>query len=430
MKTKIYKISLLLSLFAFIISCDSDDFTGDSTLTATNPSLSVTLGFNNSESLVETDAVYPFTVTLSETQIVNVSVNLSFVSGTATPGEDFDFPAHVVIKAGQTSASGEITIMADELIEDTENAVIMITTGKEANVSGSSSQTVEFQILNLEGGDLVVDLAWETASKTTDSSGNEISPTDFADLRLLISSTPDNAGDIGQADGSGFEKFIISSDTPDGMYYIVADFYAANEDVVRNLNLSLTLNQTGIINNMNTTYGGAISNLGTCSLNYYVMTKVIKSGDSYTFEDISTQSYELLDYSPVLSGVDATDVFVGDHVSEVVVKQICDGLFIQGLNASWMLNSWGEEIQPGAGEVFASLASDGTLTIKSQYIFTTSYDGSLYDYTVSGTGMFDSATGTVNISYSLDQDGFSPDQWMFDNNYMATSDFIATLTSR
>ena len=59
-------------------------------------------------------------------------------------------------------------------------------------------------------------------SLTTDDSGNEFSPTDFADLRLLISENPNNTDLIGEADGGSFETYVLSGDEPDGDYYVVA----------------------------------------------------------------------------------------------------------------------------------------------------------------------------------------------------------------
>jgi hypothetical protein len=77
MKNKFIKIILIFSVFALILSCDdNNDFTGDSVLSATSPILSVSLSFENSQTLIELEKQYAFTVALIEAQIVDVAVKL------------------------------------------------------------------------------------------------------------------------------------------------------------------------------------------------------------------------------------------------------------------------------------------------------------------------------------------------------------------
>ena len=59
MKNIIKNIALAFSALALIVSCDEDDLTGDSTLEATSPSLSVELGFANNQTLVESETSFP-----------------------------------------------------------------------------------------------------------------------------------------------------------------------------------------------------------------------------------------------------------------------------------------------------------------------------------------------------------------------------------
>ena len=144
MKNNIYKIALVLSAFLLTIACNTDDATGYSTLDIPSPDLNVALDFPASQSFVETDGTYGFTVTLSEAQVVNVVVYLS-ASGTATEHEDFDYPHSLVIPAGSTSVSDAITIYRDTDLEDTEQLTIKIGTGFESNVN-TNSQTVSFTL--------------------------------------------------------------------------------------------------------------------------------------------------------------------------------------------------------------------------------------------------------------------------------------------
>ncbi|HEX9824999.1 MAG TPA: hypothetical protein VGA80_00240, partial [Flavobacteriaceae bacterium] len=218
MKNNIYKLALVFSTLVLTIACSEDDFTNDSSMTATNPSLSVALSFANTQTLVETEADYGFTVTLSEPQIVNTRVYLTQIGGSATNGEDFSMPGFVTIPAGSTSTSGVITIHADDLIEDTETAVIKIATGLESNVSAINDQTVTFNIQNLVEGDLAIGMSWAASSLTTNNSGEEIDPYDLADLRLLLTDVPYTTI-LDGADGGSAESYTLSGTTPDGEYY-------------------------------------------------------------------------------------------------------------------------------------------------------------------------------------------------------------------
>jgi len=417
-----------LTIGLFIVSCDQEDNTGLSTFTPPSPSLSVATSISNL-SLVEDNSVYTFTATLSEAQLVDVKLFVNQIGGDATPGVDYTVDGSLVIPAGSLSATGKVKILSDDLIEATETVKLQIGDNRTANAQLTPA-TMDFTILNYTEGDLAMDLSWALASATTDNSGITISPTDFADLRLLVTTAPNNTAIFDGADGGSFETFVLDGSSPDGDYWVVADFYAANPDIVRDLDLDLTFNQAGIINGDSYSYPAAISNLGTCALNFYVLVKITKTGTSYTFEDVRTQSYELSSYTPWDFGTDVVDAFTpAGYPSHIITKEICDGFFIKGLNAEWMLNIWGEEIQPASeAEVFAVLAPDGTFTIASQPIFTTLFDGAFYDYTVSGNGTFDSGTGQLHVEYYLDQEGFSPNQWMFDNGYMSTNYFEANVT--
>ena len=425
----IFSFVAALTLGIFMVGCEQEDDTGYSTLIPNSTDLGITTEITN-VTLVEDNSVYEFTASISEVQLVDVKLYAFQVSGDATLGDDFTLDQSLVIPAGSTSVTGEIKIIQDDIYEETETAKIQIGNNKTANATEATA-TMNFTILNYSEGDLVLDLSWAMASAATDDSGTEIDPEDFADMRLVISSTPDNTGDIDVADGAGFETIVLPSDLPDGDYYIVSDFYAANADIVRDLNLSLNLYQNGIINDDHYDFANAISNLGTCDLNFYVMAKIVKSGTTYTYENVSTQSYELSVYTPWEGGFDSVDAWspAEGYASHLETKEICDGFFILGINAEWMLNSWGEEIQPDSeAEVFAVLNADGTFTIASQPIFTTKYDGSLYPYTVSGSGTYDLTTGVLHLEYYLDQEGFDVSGWMFDNGYMDTNYFLADVT--
>lgn len=421
-------ISWILSLLivsTITISCDQEDYAGFATLDPTSPTLSIATQVQNA-SLIEDDSEYTFTATLSTVQLVDVKLYITQVSGDATIGADFEVTESLVIPAGSTSATGKIKILSDELIEGTEKVKIQIGDVRTANAT-ITPKTMEFTILNYTSGDLALKMDWALAAIATDNSGNEISATAFADMRLLISKQPNNlaANIIGEADGSGFESFVLSSTTPDGTYYVVADFYAANKTIVRDLNLSLTLNQAGVINNSVLNYNKALSNLGTCNLNFYILTKVVKVGNTYTLTDVSTQSYTLAAFVPWV-GTDA------DYPSKVTTKAICDGLFIKGLNAEWMFDWWGEIVTKET-PLFASIDASGNVTIAQQPLYETTWNGAVQaPYFVKGTGTYNAVTGNLYIKYTLWQGAGTTKtditKYIYDQGWWPTPYMEATLT--
>jgi hypothetical protein len=284
----IFSYITVLAISFSIVSCDQEENVGYSTFTPTSPTLSVTTSVN-SKSLIEDGSAYTFTATMSETQLVDVKLSVSQIDGNATLGDDFTMDGTLVIPAGSTSASGKITILSDDLSEETETVKIQIGGIDTANVTLTPA-TMEFTILNYTDGDLVIDMSWAMGSTTTDNAGAAIDPTDFADLRLLVSTEPNNTDLIGGADGGSFESFVLASSTPDGDYYIVADFYAVDETIARDLNINLTFNQAGLINDLSMDFPAGLSSDNSCASVYYVMAKIVKSGNTYTLTTVAENS--------------------------------------------------------------------------------------------------------------------------------------------
>jgi len=416
MKKIFIKSLTFFSIGALIFSCTPEDYTGHSTSSPTSPNTSIALDFSSPVVLVEDDSVWEYTVSLSETQIVDVKLHVEQIGGTAD-SHDYEMTELVVIPAGYTTATAYIKILSDDLIEDTETLKVQIGDDRTANTT-LAPVTVDFAILNYEDGDLVIDMAWDMSEPTTDTSGETIDPTDFADMILTVSTTPNFDGEIGNADGGSFETYVLDGDEPDGDYYILASFYAANEEIIRDLNLDLEFNQSGVINGDTYDYPSAINNASICENNFFVMTKITKMGTSYTFEDQSINNFinQQISYTGTDAGYD----------SQVSTGVDCAGMTIAGLNAEWMFDFWGETIEE-EGTVYWTVDDAGVVTIESQYVFTTDYSGDLYDYTVTATGTYNEATGELYLQYYLDQDGFSPSNWAFDNGYQDTPYFEATL---
>lgn len=428
MITKINKSIFLyiavITIGLFAVSCDQEDNDGYSTFIPTSPSLTVTTSVSN-KTLIEDDSEYQFTATLSTAQLVDIKLKVFQIGGNATSGADYTVDGSLTIPAGSLSATGKIKILSDDLVEDKETVKIQIGDNTTANALLTPA-TMEFTILNYEDGDLAIDLSWAMSETTTDSSGEEIDPTDFADMRLVISSAPNNTDEIDNADGSSFESYVLNSDVPDGDYYVVADFYAANEEIIRTLDLDLTFNQAGLINDENYVFEGAIDNELICEANFFVLAKIIKSGESYTIEEVGINNFK--NNEIIWGGTDVKDFYAPDGWPSHVITGIdCEGLLvISGLNQEWIYEVWGETIQQ-EGVVHYTIDTEGVVTIEEQYIFTTLYSGALYDYTVSGTGTYDEATGELNIQYNLFQDGWSVDGYWFGAGGLTTPYFEANL---
>jgi len=397
MKNKFLKIGLVLGIFAFIVSCNEDDALGDSTLTAKSPSLSVTLDFANTQTLIEEDKTYGFTVSISEPQIVNVVVKLSQTGGTATKGADFDFPSEVVIGKGTTSASGVITILSDALIEETEQAIITVATGKEANVQAINSETVTFNIENLVEGDLMVGLSWHASSLVTDNGGNEIDPTALADLRLLITDVPFTTI-LDGSDGGSFESYTLSSATPDGEYFVVADYYSAM-NIPANLDLNVTFDQVGVINGQSFDFAAALNTAASCEAAHFILAKITKSGESYTLAPVGEHSTrDLSGFVGTWSGTGSWSEIFG-YTTEIVTTLDADGeLWMTGIAFQWFEGWWGEVIVTNSPVKLDVELCEDTFVIEDQFYIESTWNGSPQPtYNLSGSGTIGLVGGVPTI---------------------------------
>lgn len=393
MKNKFIKISFSFLALLLMFSCESnDDYTGDSVVNATNPSLTVSLGFSNTETLIEQEASYAFTVSISEAQIADVIVNLVQTAGTATAGSDFSMPSSVTILKGTMSATGEITIHSDELVEETETVTIQIGLGNESNVNSVASETVTFNIANLTDGDLVVGMSWAASSAVTDNYGTEIGAYDLADLRLLLTDSPYTTV-YASADGAGAETYVLEAGAPDGTYSFVADFYAAMYEIPADIDITLTFDQVGKINGQTHSFSNALNTTDSCPGLNYVMASVTKSGNSYSFEEVGEKSS--LDLENYAGNWSVKTPYHNGLQNDFTAEVTDDTLFIDGIGQAFILNFWGETPTTSA-PVEITLNSDGTVSIARQYVYTADYNGGLYDYEIEGSGTWN-ACGDKNI---------------------------------
>lgn len=408
MKNKLIKIALVLSAFMLTIACnDDDDLTGDSVANVASPSLSVALDFANDQTLVEDEVTYGFTVSLSQAQIVDVVIYLEMVSGTATEGDDFSFPHSMRIPAGSTSASDVIAIHADELIEDTETATIRIGTGAESNVSATNSETVSFSIMNLVEGDLSIGMDWSATGSTF--GGDELGPYELADLRLLVSTGPNNTDLIGGADGGADEHWVMSSSTPDGDYYVVADWYAGyDEDFT--VDVDLSFDQVGVINGQTHSFPAALTSTETCSASYTVLAKITKTGNSYAFEEIGSAA----PLNPTLFEGTWEGTTSYGYPTQMVTTWDGSQLSVTGVGVGFMEQDWGEVIITMETLVMDVDWETGAFTVAEAPYMTTTYLGDATDpYSLSAVGTLSgTCTPTIHFDYDFVQAGTSYTDWL------------------
>lgn len=422
-----YILSLGVLLLVFS-SCEKDDFTGHSKLTPTNPTMTIKGVDANGYNLVEQNKTYTFEVELSEAQVVDVNINVVFAGGDATPGADFTFVEHVIIPAYQTTGELTVSVLADDLVEDTETFTLSLGDAKTANAT-LTPVTATFTLMNYTEGDLAIDFSW--ATNALNAIGIDLGPTEAVDLRLLLTDPDGEIMDV--ADGASFESMVLSSEMDDGVYLLGTDIYssvdAGDFDAPITIDLALAFNQAGVINDMHLDFPAAMTNAFQCDAYRTNMAKITKSGADYTIE--SDVSY-ITPQSIPWFGSDG-HAFTGDDridfASQITTVQGCDFL-IFGVNHGWMYDFWGEEVIDEGNVVWTLDEATGEITIENQYVFTTLYDGAEYPYNISGTGTYDLSGEfpVVTLTYLLDQEGFDPSGWCFDNGYMETPYFTATVS--
>lgn len=164
--TKQFLFTSLSILSLAVISCNTDDATGESTLEVVkgitgsvtlNPGLAATQTVNEPKNFRDASMNetlnYSFKVTIDKPQSVDIHVTVAQIAGSATEGSDFKFDSNLVIPAFQTSVDGTITILSDAIAEGDEDFTLQIGTASTSNASLVSSQ-VSFMIKNFVSPDL------------------------------------------------------------------------------------------------------------------------------------------------------------------------------------------------------------------------------------------------------------------------------------
>lgn len=168
---KIVNIKLCLSILfsaALFVSCDKDDFTGDSTLEVAEGVIGTTnlaTPLTTNQTVREADEdTFTYTITLNKPQSKDIHVSVIQTGGTATEGDDFEFDHDILIPAYATSASGSITIHNDDLQEGDETFALKI------GNANTSNATVASTTLNFTINDCFSDLAGTYNYSTTNCS--------------------------------------------------------------------------------------------------------------------------------------------------------------------------------------------------------------------------------------------------------------------
>lgn len=403
MKNLISFITFIIIMGLIITSCDDDDYTGYSTLKPVDGvTLTVTPSFTSSVTMVEKDSTFEYTLELSEAQAVDVKVYAYVTDATATEGGDFTYTGNITIPAGSTSAKGIISILSDDLMEETETFTIQIGNQTVANVT-YTPVSFDFTINNYTEDNLDVEMSWDT--EVYDQYGDLIDPTDVADMILSIY----NASDVlvAQADGGSFEHAVLSSTLADGSYYVVASFYAVEQypDPV-DIDITLDFTKLGVFTTtLSNNYVGLLQT-NLCGVELQ-LAEIVKSGSSYTISENIVTEFGINNGTFVgnyggedgLSDYYAADVDIAVSGGDVTIVGLCD---------EWMVDWWGETITNQV-PVVVTFNADGTLSIAEQYYITTDYAGDPYDYSIAGSGTYSLCDPiSLHIEYDLNNttDGY------------------------
>lgn len=239
MNKNIKLFSLALATI-FLVSCDKDDATGDSTLivnqgvtgavTSLPPAVTVPvtppLVFGATPIVVDekNENEFNFLLTLSVPQSVPVVVRTVQIGGDATMGEDYEV-SEVVIPAYATSASGTIKILNDDTVEGIETATLQISDVTTSNAS-FVSQTVTFSINNYVSDDLEMSLMFNHDFSISGTDYNLCGIGYDMDFYVLDNTMLDT-GNYTAATGACVEKLAMNlADYPNGTYTVVYDIYA------------------------------------------------------------------------------------------------------------------------------------------------------------------------------------------------------------
>ncbi len=420
---KLYKIifkyaALSIAFLLFVTACNTDQFTGDSVITPSSPTISVA-GSGSYTSNEASATKYDYVISVDKAQVADVYVYATVTEGTAVEGVNFSLSASkITIKAGTLSTPFSVQILSTTTPNETLTFKLQIGDERTPNASVTPSMS-DFTISNATDDMLVAGLSWDTNVEST--IGVEMDPEDVIDMRMLILDASDSSI-VAVEDGGSFEEYDGFNDLTDGAYFIATDVYSATGfgDINEPVTLSFTVefDQLGTISGQVMSFPDFRTNENACSAQRNYLAKVTKSGSNYTLEETPGTTTSLADVSVLVGTYIGTDAYMsggaGPWASEVVTQMSGDDLTITGLGFGWMLNFWGETVETNNFVTIEVDLVNLTVNIPEQDYIVTDYQGVLYPYTIVGSGIItDACGGGMTIKYDMIQDGFSTAGWAF-----------------
>lgn len=112
------------------------------------------------------------------------------------------------------------------------------------------------------------------------------------------------------------------------------------------------------------------------------------------------------DYAGTWIGTDA------GYASQITATADGDDVVLDGVNAQWIVDGWGETITAGGTCAMTINYDDGTVEIPQQYIFNTLWSGSDYVYEIAGEGLWDNCGSVPTITLNYDLYNVTDDYWV------------------
>lgn len=389
----------MLFIGGVISSCDNEDYSGDSTLSPSNPTVIYDMGeYTGNISFTEQDSTIEFTVSLSESQITDVILPISVVGGDATLDEDFEISnlgSSLTIPANSLSGTVAFKVLSDDVFEEDETFTIQVGDETTSNVDINPLQ-VTVEILNVTSGDLNLSLEWST-SDVYGADGSVYGATEVADLIFTIYDA--DGVSISESDGADFEALTIASTLPDGTYSVKASIFGVVELTsaysLPIASLSMGYIQSGIQSG-GFSFESALDLNFVCDLNNMHLVDIVKTGSSYEItkvgelperETVTTGTYNVVTNGENTDGQPAAVdlAYEVTITAEDNVYTISDGvagtyIFWYGEPYGYTFETPGTFIIDNCGEIAGSWVSAFSDTI-----------------TITGTIEDD---GTLNISWS------------------------------
>ena len=182
-----------------------------------------------------------FTVTLANASSTDTTISYS-VGGDAVEGTDFaNLSGSVTILAGQTSATIDIAVLDDSILESTESVTVTLddVTAGDPSISLGTSITATVTITDDDSGEVTVVASDATAAEPTDSGQFTVSISSVSDTDTVIAYTI--GGDA--TSGSDFTPLSGTVTILAGQSSVIVDVDAIDDSILEGTeSVTLTLN--------------------------------------------------------------------------------------------------------------------------------------------------------------------------------------------